>query len=442
MRKTHVKNTVRYYIVLIVFLAFFFFTNDFGTIDVQKTAIVMATGIDKDEEGFVLTSQIAVPQASQQGQASQTVQLVSRGKTIAQAFDQINAKTGWYPKLVFCKLIIFGKQAAQENVFDALDFFLRDEYLTDDCQLAVCEGTAKELLNTSALVDPSSSTAISKVLSSHAERVGGVHPTNLKDFAIGYFGDSQSGVLPVLKTEPEQEPSPSLVGGSTGENGSQGNEEDGSAQSSQKESSENSSSEENDSSQGESSSNGDSKKAQDGQKGVGKDAGKPVFSAKQTALFVRGTWRETLNADETFALNAAIGKLRLANYTVPVDGQTCTLTIKHNLPKVGLNLGRDGRGVLSLRITLVSGITDYSKAQAVEDIRDIGTLPNGVFVAAEKKLSANLITAYEKAKGVGCDVFGIQERLVKYKHRRYGQHKDTLLNDTALDVQVKFERVR
>ncbi len=436
MRKTHVKNTVRYYIVLIVFLAFFFFTNDFGTIDVQKTAIVMATGIDKDEEGFVLTSQIAVPQSSQQGQASQTVQLVSRGKTIAQAFDQINAKTGWYPKLVFCKLIIFGKQAAQENVFDALDFFLRDEYLTDDCQLAVCEGMAKELLNTSALVDPSSSTAISKVLSSHAERVGGVRPTNLKDFAIGYFGDSQSGVLPVLKTEPEQEPSPSLVGGNTGG--------EDSAQSTQEKSTsdEESGKEENDSMQGESSSGGDSTTAQGGQKKGGKEADKPVFSAKQTALFVRGTWRETLNADETFALNAAIGKLRLANYTVPVNEQTCTLTIKRNLPKVGVNLGRDGRGVLSLRITLVSGITDYSKAQAVEDIRDIGTLPNGVFIAAEKKLSANLITAYEKAKGVGCDVFGIQERLVKYKYRRYGQHKDTLLNDTALDVQVKFERVR
>ena len=91
------RNTARYYILVAVFLAFLFFSNDFGLIDVQKTAIVTAVAIDKEETEFVLTSQIAIPQNSTQGKSTQAVQLVSRGKTISEAFEQINAKTGWYP---------------------------------------------------------------------------------------------------------------------------------------------------------------------------------------------------------------------------------------------------------------------------------------------------------------------------------------------------------
>ncbi|MBQ8446489.1 MAG: hypothetical protein IJX31_01785, partial [Clostridia bacterium] len=108
MHNVHTRNTVRYYILIVAVLAFLFFSNDFGLTDVQKTAIVMSVGIDREENEFILTSQIAVPQSSKQGNASQAVQLVSRGKTVAEAFEQINAKTGWYPKLVFCKLIILG----------------------------------------------------------------------------------------------------------------------------------------------------------------------------------------------------------------------------------------------------------------------------------------------------------------------------------------------
>ncbi len=407
MFPSHKKNTVRYYIIVIAFLAFLFFSNDFGLIDVQKSAIVMAVGIDREEEGFVLTSQIAVPQSSDQGNASKAVQLVSRGKTVAQAFEQINAKTGWYPKLVFCSLILFGKQAAEDNVFDALDFFLREEYLTDDCQLAVCNGLAQEMLNTTALVDPSSSVAMRKVLSDHAERVGTVFSTTLKDFSIGYYGDSQSATLPVLKTQPQQEKKPpqqNSGGSSDGGNESAGGSSEGGA--------------------------------------GGEKQDQPVFSAQETALFVRGRWVQTLTAEETFAVNATIGKLRLATYSVETGGETCTLVIKRNMPNVSLDLGKDGKGVLKVELTMVAGIMDYSKAQDLEDIKDMGSPPDGAFAAAEKKLSSAIITAYEKSKAVGCDVFGLQERLVKYKKRKYLEHKDTLLGDTALSVTVRFGSLR
>ena len=445
MHNFHSRNTVRYYLLVIILLAFLFFSNDFGLIDVQKTAIVMAAGIDREEDGFILTSQIAVPQSSSQGKSSQAVQLVSRGKTVSEAFEQINTKTGWYPKLVFCKLIVIGEKAAQDNVFDALDFFLLDEYLADDCQVAVCEGLAKDVLNVSPLVDPSSSVAIGKVLSAHAERVGTVRPTTLKDFAIGYFGDSRSALLPVLKTEPQQEeisssnPSENSGQGGQGSDESQSGSEEQSGGNSQSEESEQSGKSQNGSEEQNSGESGQGGKSQNGGE---KPQNKPVFSARQTALFVRGKWRGTLTPEETFAINAAIGKLRLANYSVDYDGQTCTLTVKRNAPKIKLEVGKDGSSRVQVQLTMTAGIADYSKALDVNELADAGDIPDGIFFAAEKKLAAELTTAYEKARKVGCDVFGLEERLVKYKKREYHQHKDSLLEKSSLTVKVRFEGVR
>ncbi|MGN1062009.1 MAG: hypothetical protein ACI4RO_02680, partial [Candidatus Scatosoma sp.] len=58
------------YVLAVTFLAVLFFSNDFGLLDIQKTAIVLAVGVDREENTFVVTSQIAVPAASADSKAS------------------------------------------------------------------------------------------------------------------------------------------------------------------------------------------------------------------------------------------------------------------------------------------------------------------------------------------------------------------------------------
>ena len=115
MRKTHTKNTLRYYLIVILLLMFLFFSGDFGMIDVQKTAIVMAVGVDRQEDTFIVTSQIAIPQSSKQGGASETVQLVSRGKTIADAFEEINEKQAGIPSSCFAVLSFWAKKPRKKT---------------------------------------------------------------------------------------------------------------------------------------------------------------------------------------------------------------------------------------------------------------------------------------------------------------------------------------
>ena len=396
MHNAHVKNTVRYYIIAAVLLLFLFFSNDFGAIDVQKTAIVTAVGIDRAEEEFIITSQIAVPQSSTQGKSTQSVQLVSKGKTVADAFEEINAKTGWYPKLVFCNLILLGKDTCTQDVFDALDYFLLDEYLSDNCLVAACDGTAQAVLDADALVDPSSSIAIGKILSSHAERVGTVLPSTLRSFSIGYFGESQSGFLPVIKIQPQQETEPEKTAANTQEESQMPKKEQNS----------------------------------------------PVFSAEETALFVRGKRVGTLSPEETFAYGAVKNKLRLALYSAQTTDGVCTLNIKQNAPKIDLKVGKNGKANLKIELQLTAGLADYSIAAPQEELSDAGDVPDGTFYAAEKKLTGEIHSLFEKTKLLNCDIFGVRALLVKHGKRSDQKFAPEILQNTQADIHVKFRNVR
>lgn len=406
MQNSHVKNTIRYFLLVVALLVFLFFSNDFGLLDVEKTAIVTAVAIDREENEFIITSQIAVPQSSKQGDSSKSVQLVSRGKTVAQAFEEINAKTGWYPKLVFCNLILLGDKTTETDVFDALDFFMRDEYLSNDCLLAACDGQAKAVLDNAALVDSTSSLAIEKVLSAHAERVGTALPTTLREFAIGYFSDGKSGYLPIVKPQPQQEKTPPQTQTTAAGESKSGNQD------------------------------------KQGKSGEDADKEKPVFSAGETALFVSGKRVDRLTKEQTFALGAMIGKLRLAAYSVEADGENCTLSIRQNAPKIKLTVNDDGQATLNLDVTLTAGIADYSKSQSLENIRDSGNVPSGVFSAAEKRLAAEIRSVFEKTRACECDVFGIVERTAKYEKRSAQRFQSRLLKNAMANVSVRFEKVR
>ncbi|MBQ8323149.1 MAG: hypothetical protein IJX91_04205 [Clostridia bacterium] len=424
MRRLHQKNTVRYYILLVVIFVFLFVSGDFGMIDVQKTAIIMAVGLDREDDTFIVTSQIAVPQSSKQGKSTETVQLVSRGKTVADAFKEINAKTGWYPKLVFCQLIVVGEKTAEKNVFDALEFFLLDEYMSDNCLVAACEGLAKDMLNVTALVDPSGSVAMQKVLSPHAERVGTVLPSTLREFAIGYYGESKSGYLPVLKTQPQQEEISGEQGGagaSSGGNSSSGDSSSGGPSSS---------------------GNGGAGDSSGGSSGGDKKQDKPVFSASETALFLNGKRVGTLTKEETFAFNAIKGKLRLASYSVEQDDGAYTLTVKRNDPKTKFSLHENGRTSCKIELTVSAGLLDLSSARSGKETADVGDVPDGVFENAEKRLSAQIKTAFDKCRTANCDLFGVLEYLQKNESNRFEELRFTALENTTAEVTVRFRNVR
>lgn len=443
----HSRNSVRYYLILAAIVTFLFFSNDFGLIDIQKTAIVMAVGIDREEPTFILTTQIAVPQSSDQGEQAQAVQIESRGETIADAFNQINAKTGWYPKLVFCNLVVLGEQMIKSNVFDALDFFLRDEYMSDNCLVAACEGTAKEILNTKTPIDPMSGVAAQKVLSDHAARVGTVASNTLREFAMGYFSYSKSGYLPVLKPEKQQE--------SSGENGGEGG---GEQQQSSEGGGEKGAFLENPplpGAEGEQSAlkgerpvpaaggSGGSGPSAGGQAagGGGKEEEK-VFSASETALFYDGIYAGKLDQDETFAFSIVKNKLRLASYTPKSDGIPYTLIVKHNLPSLKFSVDDNSMARLKIKLKVTAGLQDTSYGQSIDELANAGKVPPKVFEAAKKDLEKKISQVFEKSRKSRCDVFNVLDRLQKFESDYFPAFREDILDRLIFSVDVTFESLR
>ena len=440
----HSRNSVRYYLILAAIVTFLFFSNDFGLIDIQKTAIVMAVGIDREGPTFILTTQIAVPQSSDQGEQAQAVQIESRGETIADAFNQINAKTGWYPKLVFCNLVVLGEQMIKSNVFDALDFFLRDEYMSDNCLVAACEGTAKEILNTKTPIDPMSGVAAQKVLSDHAARVGTVASNTLREFAMGYFSYSKSGYLPVLKPEKQQE--------SSGENGGGGGEQ----QQSSEGGGEKGAFLENTplpAAEGEQNAlkgdrpvpaaggSGGSGPSAGGQAAGGKEEEK-VFSASETALFYDGIYAGKLDQDETFAFSIVKNKLRLASYTPKSDGIPYTLIVKHNLPSLKFSVDDNSMARLKIKLKVTAGLQDTSYGQSIDELANAGKVPPKVFEAAKKDLEQKISQVFEKSRKSRCDVFNVLDRLQKFESDYFPAFREDILDRLIFSVDVTFESLR
>ena len=76
---------VKLWILLFALLVLTFFSNDFGLVDIQKTALVLAAGIDRDEDGFRLTAQIAVPKGTDRTTGgTSSVEIEGRGSTVSE----------------------------------------------------------------------------------------------------------------------------------------------------------------------------------------------------------------------------------------------------------------------------------------------------------------------------------------------------------------------
>lgn len=418
------KNTIRYYLLILLVLAFSFFTNDFGLIDIQKTALVISVGIDREEGDFIVTTQIALPKPD--GQGEQDTEIVSKGKTVANAFEKINAKTGWYPKLVFCQLIILGESAVKSNVFDALGFFLRNEYISDDCLLATCEGSARELLNAKNPVETLSGLAISKVLSSHAEEVGTVLPTTLRDFSQRYYSENKSGYLPIVKTEKPQEETKKSKQENEKAQGQVRDERDFiSIQATSQGGSSNSSQDKN-----------------SGKSGQGGEAEEKVFSASETALFRDGVLVGKLTKDETLTLSFVKSKLRLAVYLVENDEEEHALSVRRNAPKTKLSLEEKDAPKLEISLEITAGALDNNRADSIDELRNSPKAPNKVLRKAEEKLKEEILQVFEKTKSLNCDIFECVETLKRKEYSEYYKQKDSLLEKITAIVTVSFRTVR
>ena len=393
-------------------LLFAFFSNDFGLVDIQKTAVILAAGIDRSGEGYELTAQISVPKGGEKAGGTASVELSGKGETVADCLMMLYADSGWIPKFDFCSLVLLGEEAAREGAMPALNYFLHNEYMSDNCAVAVAEGSAGEMLKKTSAIDDTPSLAIHKLFSGAAEKTGAAVKNTLREFAVGTLGVSKSSFMPFIRTLPHE----SGTGSSEGSGGKGGASGSGNSEGS----------------------GGSGGSGQSGSEGSGGEEDAPVlFRAEETALFREGKLTGLLSAEETLAFNLVRGKVKAGILTVEgEDGEPVSLSIKRGGGSAKLGNEDVPRAKLSVRLkVLVSDRTEEDFMAGSET--NVATDEDER--RAEELISSYISSLWETCKGSGCDLFLLARELYRKDPKAFEANVGLIPSGMGADIEVSVK---
>lgn len=376
-------------------LLFAFFSNDFGLVDIQKTAVILAAGIDKNGEGYELTAQISVPKGGEKAGGTASVELSGKGETVADCLMMMYADSGWIPKFDFCSLVLLGEEAAREGAMPALNYFLHNEYMSDNCAVAVAEGGAGEMLKKTSAIDDTPSLAIHKLFSGAAEKTGAAVKNTLREFAVDTLGVSKSSFMPFIRSLP-RESEEGGAGSSGGEGGAEGSD------------------------------------------GSGGEGDAPVlFRAEETALFREGKMTGLLSAEETLAFNLVRGKVKAGILTVKgEDGEPVSLSIKRGGGSAKLGEEDELRAKLSVWLKVL--VSDRKE----EDFM-AGTETNVATDEderrAEELISSHIASLWGKCQISGCDLLLLARELYRKDPKAYEANVGLIPSGMGADIEVSVK---
>ncbi|MDE7373372.1 MAG: Ger(x)C family spore germination C-terminal domain-containing protein, partial [Clostridia bacterium] len=383
------------WLILGAIVAVFFFLNDFELVDIQKTAIILAAGIDrKEDDSYTLTAQIAVPKGVDRTTGgTSSVNFIAEGKTIADCVSDIYCKTGWVPKFVFCNLIVLGEETAKNNVFDALDFFLRNEYMSDGCYVAVSEGSAEDLLTSKSAIADTTSQAIAKLFSDANTKSGKAMKMSLREFAIGYHGVTKSGYMPYIRQHKQEGESSGGSGGSSGGSGS----------------------------------------------GSGGEQEEKIYCAERTALFYEGKQVALLEPDETFAFSLLEGKIFNGYLLSEENGKPVTLTVLED--DSGVSLDTKGAPKVTVKVNLTVRLFNRAIPAEMEDVAR-NEVSDELKENARKTVEERAQKVFEISRQSGCDLFNLNRALYRSSAKKYDEWKDTLLAAVPVTYEITIDTAK
>ncbi|PYG90340.1 spore germination protein KC [Ruminiclostridium sufflavum DSM 19573] len=139
-------------LLLFIMISALFLNGCLGSREVNDIAINISIGIDKSEEGYLITNQILNPKAVASKSGASESPVIINTKTGTDLFETIRSAVTYSPRKLYnahLRTIIFGEAFAKEGVQKVLDFFVRDHEFRTDYYFCVAKGTtANEILKT------------------------------------------------------------------------------------------------------------------------------------------------------------------------------------------------------------------------------------------------------------------------------------------------------
>ncbi|MBR2968748.1 MAG: hypothetical protein IKC36_02785 [Clostridia bacterium] len=400
------RHFVKSKILLIIVAAVFvlYLSNDFSLLDIKETALIVALGIDKDGDEIEVTAQLAVPKSSDQAANTPGTTVSGKGQTVAQALENIGVRTGWYPKLSFCNVLVLGEGILHGNVMESIDFFIRTVKLQDTARLCAAEKKAKDVLTAASPLDELSAFSLSKILQKDGESSSTVTITSLREFSMGYYSKSAFSMMPLVKIIEEKS--------GESEGGAKGSD----------------------------SPTASAKKASSSKEAPQNAQKKQIFDATATLLFSKGVPVCCLNKTQTMILQLSRRKVTEATVELKqteFDGKSANvfLALRQNRGRLKLRI-INGRPTLDLRLRVVAKIDDTDVTTTPSGLVSGYVVPNNILRDAERLISDAYREMFEMTRACDCDVFEIADKLYRTQNRYYAALKDVALQGTRLEIKV------
>lgn len=388
------------FILLTVAMLFLLFSNDFGLVDIHKASIVVAVGVDVTESGYEVTAQAAVPTPAQgEGSAAYT-QVTGEGVTVAEAVDDINAKTGFYPKLAFCNLVILGENCKDSRLFTVLDYFYRNDYVPLTALVAMCRGSAKELLGQKPADGGMSSSAIQRAMSEELKNSANASTINLKLLAQDANSPSASAYMPFIESS-----------------------QDGSG--------------------GATTASSAARRAvlrAVPAAGLRAAAIPPSSPAAQRRPFLAGGFIGVLDEEQAFALNLMRSQIRLAIVNAVYEDVDYTVGLKNNSCTMQMAV-EEGAPVLTVRYRTLANVQSSKSRPAAEGSANSHLVDEGVLRAVSGEIEERMRSLESFCTQNGCDLFGAERMLYQRFYSDYQLLKGGVLPVLKVKYDIKISSV-
>lgn len=387
---------IRVALILGALLAIFYFSSDFALIDIEKTAIIVAIGIDEGENSrYKITAQIAIPQATDTAAANDDAVVTADGNTVMEGIQNIGAKTGWHPKLSFCSLVLIGRKVAENGVKDVIDYFIVSEKVQNSAIVAMADDKASEILTSKTPLDAISSFAVSKIVLKSRWMTNTVPNANLRKIALSEYSPSKSSFMPVIK--PIKENTKSKEGGSssiTASTKSGGSEGSGGG------------------------SGGESSGGSSG----GKDTPDKVYDASTLAVFSDFKLKGEFDEELTQIFNMLMGPLGESYITLENGDEKTLLALSNGTRSVKVNLEK--KPTIEIKLSFKVEVSDSSKGYALDKLNRRSVVDEDTITKVADKLNVLLLKLVDKVKESGADALLIRDKIYKYSNSRFEEFKN------------------
>ncbi len=394
-------------IVLLFLIFVFFFSNDFGLIDIEKTAIITAVALDSADGEYEVSAQIAVPEATDNNSENKKAQISGKGGTIGAAIKNIGDRTGWYPNLQFCNVIIVGESLTNDNVLRVLDYFSKTLRVQDSALVITTNEKAADLLKASTPLDNISSFALQKILLKNPGFDSDVAEIDIKSFCIDYYSESESSFMPLVSLNLQQSDS-TPDGNSQGGNGAGGIAGGGSA-----------------------SSKGNSNTPTNGN---------CLFNASKTALFYKGIKTGELSEEQTLVFGALTDNFKGTSVIlkdVKIDGEkrNFLITVFRCSPKIRI-LATEQNLTAKISLDIYCKIVDQNAEKSDLTYSKNVPLPDAVKNKATEFFTEKINELILKSKDTKCDFLFLKRKLYHTAYKHYARYKDNFFSVLKPEINV------